>query len=497
MSGASNHDVMSILNQLQNLIAYQQQQQQQQQSASVAPYASSGPNNNLTNNNINNINPTPEEILIRALAAALTRNHGSDAAPQPETIQSSAAASAAPRMVPDSSHLGQPQTTATRTTTTTTTTLPADLLQRTLLQHPQHGSQEHSISDAPVNETPTFILFDPSALARTLQLQVPPPSAPDSSVLFARTLQSQMPPSSAAVGGNQTELQSLLSLIMGSGGNESSSQLSHIPNLNPRSHTWLAAVLGNLSLPVAEQIDAGAASFIRLPSASIAGNAQPPGMISGISPSFPVEARIQQSSQAVFSVGPTIADVAAASHSVPANNGWFPNTNQLQAAEASMPTLASELRNYDDDNNNNNHSGPAESEAADSANPSSMMSRNKRKYTHENFVHKLHRIVTQLEQEGNENVATFMTDGGIWVRDKDTFVNNIMPMNFRGQGWSSFRRQLFSYRFSALPPSSGKIGAYTNEYFKRGQPELCEQILRDDRHDKINRRIRAGHQRGT
>ncbi|KAL7574100.1 hypothetical protein ACA910_014792 [Epithemia clementina (nom. ined.)] len=119
-----------------------------------------------------------------------------------------------------------------------------------------------------------------------------------------------------------------------------------------------------------------------------------------------------------------------------------------------------------------------------------IMANNKRKYTHEAFPHKLHRIVTQLEAEGKHHVVSFLKEGGIWVQDRQTFVNEIMPLYFRAQGWSSFRRQLFSYRFPALPPSERRKGAFTNPLFLRDKPELCNKIQRDDKHDKKHRGVK-------
>ncbi|KAL7577317.1 hypothetical protein ACA910_002055 [Epithemia clementina (nom. ined.)] len=109
--------------------------------------------------------------------------------------------------------------------------------------------------------------------------------------------------------------------------------------------------------------------------------------------------------------------------------------------------------------------------------------RNKRKYEHESFAQKLHRIVTNLENEGNEDIMSFLDEGGLWVHEPDIFVKEIMPKYFRGNTWASFRRQLFSYQFPIVKHGRHK-GAFQNPHFLRGRPELCARIIRDDKYDK-------------
>ncbi|KAL7568857.1 hypothetical protein ACA910_015509 [Epithemia clementina (nom. ined.)] len=108
------------------------------------------------------------------------------------------------------------------------------------------------------------------------------------------------------------------------------------------------------------------------------------------------------------------------------------------------------------------------------------------------FPHKLHRLVTQLEEEQNSQIATFLDQGGIWVRDRRAFVKQVMPKYFRGHGWSSFRRQLYSYQFNAIAEPKNIKGAYTNEFFLCGRPELCYRI---SRHDKKNNMMMAAKKR--
>ena len=109
--------------------------------------------------------------------------------------------------------------------------------------------------------------------------------------------------------------------------------------------------------------------------------------------------------------------------------------------------------------------------------------RTKRKYNHESFAQKLHRIVTSLENSGRGHIMSFLDEGGLWVHKPDVFVEEVMPQYFRGTTWACFRRQLFSYRFPIQKDGPNK-GAFCNPQFLRGRPELCATIERDDKYDK-------------
>ena len=109
--------------------------------------------------------------------------------------------------------------------------------------------------------------------------------------------------------------------------------------------------------------------------------------------------------------------------------------------------------------------------------------RTKRKYNHESFAQKLHRIVTNLENSGRGHIMSFLDEGGLWVHKPDVFVEEVMPQYFRGTTWACFRRQLFSYRFPVQKDGPNK-GAFCNPQFLRGRPELCATIERDDKYDK-------------
>ena len=118
--------------------------------------------------------------------------------------------------------------------------------------------------------------------------------------------------------------------------------------------------------------------------------------------------------------------------------------------------------------------------------------RTKRKYNHESFPQKLHRIVTELEVSGRSNIASFLDDGGLRVQSRKNFVKQIMPLYYRATSWSSFRRQLVSYQFP-LVDYGPNTGTFQNPLFLRGRPELCDLIERDDRYDRETKSSRLVH----
>ena len=109
---------------------------------------------------------------------------------------------------------------------------------------------------------------------------------------------------------------------------------------------------------------------------------------------------------------------------------------------------------------------------------------NRREYRHESFPEKLHRLVTELEQEGREEIISFVGDNeaGFYLTRPDLFEQEIMGKYFRGRKLTTFRRQLVFYGFFRQRKGRNQ-GAFVNPHFIRGKPELLKNIVRDDRYD--------------
>ncbi|KAL7561289.1 hypothetical protein ACA910_022557 [Epithemia clementina (nom. ined.)] len=160
-----------------------------------------------------------------------------------------------------------------------------------------------------------------------------------------------------------------------------------------------------------------------------------------------------------------IAPVGVAHSSPPPSSRAAPNTTD------STPDLSTQNKERSDEKEGNGQRVPK--------------LRKKRKYDHESFAQKLHRMITETELQGKGDIISFLNDnsGGFQVHKPIRFVKDIMPNFLRCSTWSSFRRQLFSYNFPVQKECPDKR-VYTNPLFVRGRPDLCARIERDDRYDK-------------
>jgi len=96
----------------------------------------------------------------------------------------------------------------------------------------------------------------------------------------------------------------------------------------------------------------------------------------------------------------------------------------------------------------------------------------------EPFPEKLHRMLVQVQKEGNEDIVSFYSHGRAFgVHDMDRFVNEIMPRFFKQTKFNSFARQLNLYGFLRI--SSGPdAGGYYHELFLRNKPSLSMHMRR-------------------
>ena len=127
----------------------------------------------------------------------------------------------------------------------------------------------------------------------------------------------------------------------------------------------------------------------------------------------------------------------------------------------------------------------------------------KRKYSHEAFPQKLHRLITEAAENEEERVAVHWTEDGTRFKIVDTSgFEKILPRYFRHGNIASFKRLLHMYDFkrimgkifAAVSSSSEKSillqlsltgtwneGMFEHPKFKRDDPDLCKEIARVDR----------------
>jgi hypothetical protein len=96
----------------------------------------------------------------------------------------------------------------------------------------------------------------------------------------------------------------------------------------------------------------------------------------------------------------------------------------------------------------------------------------------EPFPEKVHRMITDAEADGNEDIISFMPHGRAFkIHDQQRFVKEILGNYLRQSLLSSFHRQLNLYGFVRII-SGPDEGAYYHELFLRGRPNLCAYMRR-------------------
>ena len=96
----------------------------------------------------------------------------------------------------------------------------------------------------------------------------------------------------------------------------------------------------------------------------------------------------------------------------------------------------------------------------------------------EPFPEKLHRIISEAEENGNGDIISFCPHGrAFMIHDPERFVREILPKYSRQCHMSSFQRQLNLYGF-ALITSGPDEGGYYHELFLQGRPALCIHMRR-------------------
>lgn len=96
----------------------------------------------------------------------------------------------------------------------------------------------------------------------------------------------------------------------------------------------------------------------------------------------------------------------------------------------------------------------------------------------EPFPEKLHRMLLEIEKDGNAHVISFFPHGRAFgIHDTEQFEVNIMPKYYKQSRLSSFQRQLNLYGFTRIV-SGPDSGGYYHELFLKGRPALCTHMRR-------------------
>ena len=96
----------------------------------------------------------------------------------------------------------------------------------------------------------------------------------------------------------------------------------------------------------------------------------------------------------------------------------------------------------------------------------------------EPFPEKLHRMLCEVEEAGEEATVSFFPHGRAFtVHNPARFVTEILPKYFRQSRLSSFQRQLNLYGFTRISQGPD-AGGYYHELFLKGRPNLCLHMRR-------------------
>jgi hypothetical protein len=107
------------------------------------------------------------------------------------------------------------------------------------------------------------------------------------------------------------------------------------------------------------------------------------------------------------------------------------------------------------------------------------------------FPIRLHRLLSEVESNGNEHIVSFTPSGRAFqVHKPHEFIQDVAPKYFRQKHFSSFTRQLNVYGFDKVKigPDKG-IFIFEHPAFQRGKPELCPGILARVPEDYRNGRV--------
>lgn len=110
--------------------------------------------------------------------------------------------------------------------------------------------------------------------------------------------------------------------------------------------------------------------------------------------------------------------------------------------------------------------------------PVTLSNRRARGGVTEPFPEKLHRMLRELEENGETEVVSFFPHGRAFaVHNPTRFVSEVMPKYFRQSRLSSFQRQLNLYGFTRIT-AGPDAGGYYHELFLKGRPALCVHMRR-------------------
>jgi len=105
----------------------------------------------------------------------------------------------------------------------------------------------------------------------------------------------------------------------------------------------------------------------------------------------------------------------------------------------------------------------------------------RRKYTHENFPSRLHRLLCEADAVGHAHICRFTNDGTMFqILDTKSFEAHVLPRYFRHGRIDSFKRLLRMYGWERVE-GTWMQGVFKHPMFRRDEPDLCLQMERKEK----------------
>jgi hypothetical protein len=103
------------------------------------------------------------------------------------------------------------------------------------------------------------------------------------------------------------------------------------------------------------------------------------------------------------------------------------------------------------------------------------------------FPGRLHTMLEMASQNNFEDIVSWQPCGKAFkVHDATRFADSIMPTYFNQTKYKSFLRQVNIYGFQRLVRGASN-GAYTHNLLVRGEPEICQNMVRTKIKNKFQR----------
>ena len=112
--------------------------------------------------------------------------------------------------------------------------------------------------------------------------------------------------------------------------------------------------------------------------------------------------------------------------------------------------------------------------------------RKKRKYEHESFPEKLHRLIIEASISRKDHIVRYTADGARFqILHTKSFEDEILPRYFRHNRISSFKRLLRMYGFKRID-GTWMQGTFEHPLFNRDNIGLCKHM------ERVGRKTQTG-----